>query len=120
MQFGGFFVSYAKIQKIYDTGNQIVRFVRTNLRLSINILFDYVFMVINYTTKLQNYNPKTLFPYCLMYEHPFSVYEQGASFTLFHYSTLTFCQELYNSLYQAKNSPIKANTFPHQTSPLRK
>ena len=27
-QFGGFFVSYAKIQKNYNTGNQIVRFFR--------------------------------------------------------------------------------------------
>ena len=34
---GIFFVSYAKIQKIYDTGNQIVRFFLTNLRPSLDI-----------------------------------------------------------------------------------
>lgn len=79
-----------------------------------------LFMLINYTTKLHLLFSFITFPRCPMYKHPFSVYEQGASFTLFHYSILTFCQELYNSLYQAKNSPIKANTFPHQTSPFRK
>ena len=33
---GDFFVSYAKIQKIYSTDNQIVRFFSTNLRPSLD------------------------------------------------------------------------------------
>ena len=32
---GDFFVSYAKIQKLDDTANQIVKFIRTNLRQSL-------------------------------------------------------------------------------------
>ena len=34
---GDLFVSYAKIQKNYDTGNQIVIFFLTNLRPSLDI-----------------------------------------------------------------------------------
>lgn len=34
-QFGGFLLSYAKILKFYDAGNQNIRFVSTNLRQSL-------------------------------------------------------------------------------------